>query len=88
MEEIKTSTNVEFDVIYADGTRKRVTEGILFGVEDERIIFHNGTDRPAVVIAVVEAAAEVIGNMELPVDMLEPILINILNNITHKEDCR
>ena len=85
MEEIKTSTNVEFDVIYADGTRKRVTEGILFGVENERIIFHNGTDRPEVVIAVVEAAAEVIGNMNLPVDMLEPILINILNNITRME---
>lgn len=85
MEEIKTSTNVEFDVIYADGTRRRVTEGILFGVENERIIFHNGTDRPEVVIAVVEAAAEVIGNMNLPVDMLEPILINILNNITRME---
>ena len=86
MEEIKTSKNVEFDVIYADGTRRRVTEGILFGVENERIIFHNGTDRPAVVIAVVEAAAEVIGNMDLPVDMLEPILINILNNIARVED--
>ena len=86
MEEIKTSKNVEFDVIYADGTRRRVTGGILFGVENERIIFHNGTDRPAVVIAVVEAAAEVIGNMDLPVDMLEPILINILNNIARVED--
>ena len=85
MEEIKTSTNVEFDVIYADGTRRRVTEGILFEVENERIVFHNGTDRPGVVIAVVEAAAEVIGNMQLPVDMLEPILINILNNLTHTE---
>ena len=85
MEAIKTSKNVEFDVIYADGTRQHVTEGILFGVENERIIFHNGTDRPEVVIAVVEAAAEVIGNMNLPVDMLEPILINILNNITHME---
>lgn len=85
MEEIKTTTNLEFDAIYADGTRKRVTEGILFGVENERIIFYNGTDRPAVVIAVVEAAAEVIGNMNLPVHMVEPILINILNNITHTE---
>lgn len=85
MEEIKTTTNVEFDVIYADGTRRHVSEGILFGVENERIIFHNGTDRPEVVIAVVEAAAEVIGNMALPVDILEPILINILNNIARVE---
>lgn len=85
MEEIKTSTNVEFDVIYADGTRQRVTEGVLFGVENERIVFHNGTDRPAVMVAVAEAAAEVIGNMNIPVDMLEQILINILNNITRME---
>ena len=86
MEEIKTSTNVEFDVIYADGTRRRVTEGILFGVENERIIFHNGTDRPAVVIAVVEAAAEVIGRMEFPIDMVAEIVGNIIKNITHTED--
>lgn len=28
MEKIKTSANVEFDVIYADGTRRHVTEGV------------------------------------------------------------
>ena len=28
METIKTSKNVEFDVIYDDGTRKRVPEGV------------------------------------------------------------
>ena len=85
MEEIKTSTNVEFDVIYADGTRRRVTEGVLFGVENERIVFHNGTDRPAVMVAVAEAAAEVIGNMEFPVDMVAAILGNIIKNITRTE---
>lgn len=81
METIKTSKNVEFDVIYADGTRKRVPEGILFGVEDERIIFHNGTDRPEVMVAVAEAAAEVIGYMRLPESMLRTIAMNIFRNL-------
>lgn len=81
MEAFKTSKNVEFDVIYADGTRRRVTEGILFEVENERIVFHNGTDRPEVVVAVVEAAAEVIGNMNFPMDLAQTILENIVINI-------
>ena len=81
METIKISSNVEFDVIYADGTRKRVPEGILFGVEDERIIFHNGTDRPEVAIAVAEATAEVIGNMNMPKSALRVIAQNIFRNL-------
>ena len=86
MEKIKTSTNVEFDVIYADGTRRHVTEGILFEVENERIVFHNGTERPEVIVAAAEAAAEVIGNMNFPMNALETILENICENITAR--CR
>lgn len=53
MEAIKTSQNVEFEVIYADGERRRVQEGVLYGVEDDgSITFHNGTDRVAVWFAV------------------------------------
>lgn len=63
MEIIKTSKNVEFDVIYADGTRRHVNEGVLFEVENEKIIFHNGTDRAEVIVAAAEAAAEVLGLM-------------------------
>ena len=85
METIKTSKNTEFDVIYADGTRRHVTEGVLFEVENERIVFHNGTDRPAVMIAVAEAASEIVGNMRLPEDMAAEILVNIFNNITGAE---
>lgn len=81
METIKTSKNVEFDVIYADGTRRHVTEGILFGVENERIVFHNGTDRAAVAIAAAEAAAEVVGDMDLPEDMRALIIYNIHKRI-------
>ena len=85
METIKTSKNVEFDVIYADGTRRYVTEGVLFGVENERIVFHNGTDRPEVMIAATEAAAEIIGSMGLPAEMLDAILVNVIKNIMHGE---
>ena len=57
METIKTSSNVEFDVIYADGTRKRVPEGILYEAEASGdMIFHNGTDRPGVLLAAAETA--------------------------------
>ena len=49
MEEIKVSSTVEFEVIYADGERKRVQEGILFGVEEDgTMVLHNGTDCAAV----------------------------------------
>lgn len=81
MEAFKTSKKVEFDVIYADGTRRHVTEGILFEVENERIVFHNGTDRPEVVVASAEAVAEVIGNMNFPMAVLAMILENISKNI-------
>lgn len=57
MEVIKESSNVEFDVIYADGARKRVREGILYEAEESGdILFHNGTDQPAVLLATAETA--------------------------------
>lgn len=49
METIKKSPNVEFEVIYADGERRRVQEGVLLGVEEDgSITMHNGTDCAAV----------------------------------------
>ena len=63
MEAIKTSKNVEFDVIYADGTHHHVSEGVLFEVKDDKFTFHNGTDRAEVLIAVAEAAAEAVGGI-------------------------
>ena len=49
METIKESPNVEFEVIYADGERRRVSEGVLLGVEEDgSITLHNGTDCAAV----------------------------------------
>lgn len=56
METIKESPNVEFEVIYADGARKRVPEGVLFGVEeDNSLVLHNGTDCSAVWFAAADA---------------------------------
>lgn len=56
METIKESPNVEFEVIYADGERKRVPEGVLFGVEeDNSMVLHNGTDCSAVWFAAADA---------------------------------
>ena len=60
MEVIKTTANLEFDIIYADGTRKRVHEGILFEAEGDTLTFHNGTDRRNVLFAAAEGALEVI----------------------------
>lgn len=54
MNKIKTCKNLEFEVLYDDGTRKRVKEGVLHEVENEEIIFHNGTDRLEVWIAAAE----------------------------------
>lgn len=55
MKTIKTSSNIEFDVIYADGTQKRVSEGVLYEADEAGdMIFHNGTSRPEVLMAAAE----------------------------------
>jgi len=55
MEVIKTVSNLEFDVLYADGTFHHVKEGVLYeAAENGDLIFHNGTDNPAVLLAAAE----------------------------------
>lgn len=61
MRRIKECKNLEFDVIYDDGTRRRVKEGVLHEVENEEIIFHNGTDRAAVWVAAAEDMLKYLG---------------------------
>ena len=64
MEEIKKSPSVEFDVIYADGTRRRVQEGVLYEAADGGgVIFHSGTSRTAVVLAVAETMLVLLKDM-------------------------
>lgn len=60
MEPIKTCKNVVFDVIYDDGTRHRVEEGVLVEVRGEELTFHNGTNRLSVLFSAVQALFEVI----------------------------
>lgn len=81
METIKTSENVEFDVIYADGTRRHVSEGVLFEIKDIKLVFHNGTDRPAALIGAAEAAAEVVGALNLTEAERALIIYNIHKRI-------
>ena len=65
MEAIKISKNVEFDVIYADGTRHHVDEGILFEAKDEIMTIHSGTNRKAVIFTVASALVKFIDSFGL-----------------------
>lgn len=61
MEMYRKSSNVEFDVIYDDGSRHHVKEGILFEAkEDNHTVFHIGTSRKSVFIAFFEAVEELL----------------------------
>lgn len=59
LDAIKTSDNVEFEVIYADGTRYRAAEGVLFEAKGEDMFLHLGTGRPEVLFSVAIALTEV-----------------------------
>lgn len=73
----KPTENLEFDVIYADGTRKHVAEGILLSVhrdaDREEIIFHNGTNRIVVLFSATDTLLKVISELGL-VEMFEKYL--------------
>ena len=86
METIKASKSVEFDVIYADGTRRHVNEGVLFSVENKKMIFHNGTDSAAVLLSVAEAAADVVGRMGLDEKVKALLIYNIHKRIFGRKD--
>lgn len=64
MNQIKACKNLEFDLIYDDGTTRRVHEGILFeACEDNTTQLHLGTSRLSVYIAYLEAAREFADNL-------------------------
>lgn len=57
MERIKATEKLEFDAIYADGTWRHISEGVLWEVDkDDNLIFHQGTDRLSVITAAAEGA--------------------------------
>lgn len=65
MDPIKTSRNVEFDVIYEDGDRYHVREGVLFEAVGNSMNVHLGTGRPEVLFAVAEVLTEMIDDLGL-----------------------
>lgn len=83
-EVIKTSSNVEFDVNYADGSKLHVEEGVLLGVRGEEIIFHNGTNRASVLIAALDCLTNALISMglgEVAADYLEKSQSESLDNL-------
>ena len=65
METVKQTSALEFELIYADGTRRRVKEGILYEAEASGdMLFHNGTDQPAVLLAAAECALVSLSQIE------------------------
>ena len=77
MEPIKTTKNLEFDVIYADGTRQHVAEGILIGANGRHLTLYSGTPRPEVVFSAGEAIAESIDYIKAPVKLKLRFLFRI-----------
>lgn len=71
MKVTKESPNVEFDVIYDNGERKHVTEGVLFEAENNKLRMHVGTNRLEVLFCIIEGM----------MDMFQEIgLVDALNN--------
>ena len=81
VEVIKTTANMEFDVIYADGTRRHVAEGILYEVEGNEIIFHKGTGRSEVSIACAEDILKYL-------NLIGPGLLALSIGMTLNEDAK
>lgn len=94
METIKESPNVEFEVIYADGERKRVPEGVLLGVEEDgSITLHNGTDCAAVWFAAADGMLVAIEACNaLPVfvrnRMQDPVSFQVLKSLAEEVNRR
>lgn len=62
---LKTSPNVTFDVIYDDGTRSHVEEGILMERDGEALTIHLGTNRASTLFAFIEGLFEAVHVMGL-----------------------
>lgn len=63
MDPIKTTTDLQFMLHYADGETRRVHKGILFEeAEDGHVNVHFGTDNQGpMLIAIISAVAEMLG---------------------------
>lgn len=84
MKEIKRTSKVEFDVLYADGTKVHVEEGCLFSFKDKEIISHLGLSKASQLFAIPEAVFEVFHALGLLeeytkyIEKIEPEKYNLL----------
>ena len=65
MDAIKTTNNLEFDVIYGDGTRKHVEEGVMIEAQGKNLILHWGSNRRVLLYASIEVLLETIEELGL-----------------------
>lgn len=65
MEQYKKTSNLEFDILYADGTSKHIHKGILFEeTEDGMLDVHVGTKNQfGLLLAIIDAAGEMLNIM-------------------------
>ena len=71
MEIIKADRNTEFDVLYSDGAKTHVQEGLLLECKDNKIILHLGTNRSNVIFAAIESLFEFVYMLGLQDKMQE-----------------
>ena len=69
----KITSNLEFDVKYADGSRKEVKEGILFEFKGNKIIGHIGTSRKEAMFSISDALIEMVSAFGLIEEFTEYI---------------
>lgn len=69
----KITSNLEFDVKYAEGSRKEVKEGILFEFKGNKIIGHIGTSRKEAMFSIANALIEMVNDFGLIEEFTEYI---------------
>ncbi len=69
----KITSNLEFDVKYAEGSRKEVKEGILFEFKGNKIIGHIGTNRKEAMFSIANALIEMVDDFGLIEEFTEYI---------------
>ena len=75
----KLSDNVEFTVNYADGTEKKVSEGMLFEFDGNAIAVHSGTSRKEALFSIAPALVEFVGILGLDEEFKRYIEENIID---------
>ena len=69
----KITSNLEFDVKYADGSRKEVQEGVLFEFKGDKVYGHIGTSRKEALFSIAKSLSEMIIALGLAEEFAEYI---------------